>query len=503
MKVSLWKSLGLGVCCALALVTSAVAAEEDASQDDVARRTERALFKMSQVDTGTKKVRIVTPAKPVAAQAPLVEPPTEMEEDAEAAPMPQEDPGFSQDSAGVHNPTLLDDCSCGECENCCEDLCCDCLCGPPGHCWVRAEVLGWWTKGQNAPPLVTAGVDQNNPGILGEPGTQILFGGDDISDKARIGGRISAGTWLDSCHVWGIEGDYFMLDDLDQNFFTSGHTYPFLSRPFYDVTPGLPADGEAVEGVNNEDLCGQITVLTKSGFQGGGLALRKNLCCNTSCCDKGGSNPDDWNNWSANCCRLDGTVGYRYYRLDDSVYIREQLMSIATGNVPVAFGTTYDIFDSFRSRNEFNGAELGLVGTMYRGRWSLEGTAKVGLGNTRTTVTIDGATTTTVPGQPSNTETGGLLALDSNIGTYRQDSFSAIPQLGVKVGYQCGCHMRLLLGYDFIYWDNVARAAEQIDTNVDTNQLPPPIASGDSPAFRWVENSFWAQGVSAGVELRW
>ena len=66
MRVSLWKSLALGASCALVLVASALA-EEDAAQDDVARRTERALFKMSHVEAGNKKVRVVTPAIPVAA----------------------------------------------------------------------------------------------------------------------------------------------------------------------------------------------------------------------------------------------------------------------------------------------------------------------------------------------------------------------------------------------------------------------------------------------------
>lgn len=498
MKVSLWKSLGLSVCCALALGASAVAAE-DASQDDVARRTERALFKMSQVEAGSKKVRILTPAKPVAAQAPLVDPPVEMTEDDAAAPMPHADPRMQGNGPAQHDPSLLDDCNCGQCESCCCESCCECLCGPPGNCWVRTEVLGWWTKGQDVPPLVTTGPDNTNPGILGEPGTEILFGDDTINDKWRIGGRISAGTWLDECHIWGVEGDYFALDDADQNFFASGHDYPFLSRPFIDVTNGLPGV-PAVEAVNNDDLCGQITVLTSSGFQGAGVDLRRNLCCKTSCCDTG-HNPNNWNDWSAHCCRLDAIGGYRFYRLDDNVYFREQLESIAQSG-PVAFGTTYDIFDRFQSRNEFQGGEIGLIGTVYRGRWSVEALAKVALGNTHSKVRINGSTTTTVPGQAPNTLPGGLLALPSNIGNYTRDDFSAIPQLSVKLGYQCSCHVRLLIGYDFLYWSNVARAADQIDLRVDTNQLPPG-SPGDFPQFRFADSDFWAQGVSGGVEVRW
>ena len=90
------------------------------------------------------------------------------------------------------------------------------------------------------PPLVTTGPDNSNPGVIGEPGTQILFGGGQLNEKGRIGGRISAGEWLDDCHIWGVEADYFALDDSDQNYYTTGFSYPFLSRPFIDVTNGCP-----------------------------------------------------------------------------------------------------------------------------------------------------------------------------------------------------------------------------------------------------------------------
>src|SRR5262245_32334389 len=137
MKVSPRKSLGLGICCVLALAASALA-QDDATQDDVARRTERALFKMSQVDTGAKKVRVVTPTTPATATAPLVGPPVEMTENEQAAPMPQAASNAPQAAAPSHEPTLFEDSSCNPCDNdCCCDPCCCCLCGPPGNCWVR------------------------------------------------------------------------------------------------------------------------------------------------------------------------------------------------------------------------------------------------------------------------------------------------------------------------------------------------------------------------------
>lgn len=508
MKVLSWKLPVMAVMAVLAgLASGAIAQQAAPSDDDVTRRTEKALFKMSQIEAGDKRVRVLTPTNLVAAEAPLVDPPSDYDVDyssnepATIQPVPDRAmSGQKQVDTDHHNPSLLNECCEEGCETCCPDLCCDCLCGHPGKYWVRADILGWWTKGMDIPPLVTAGVDQNQPGVIGEPGTEILYGNESILDRARVGGRITAGMWLDDCQTWGIQADYFALQDLNGTYYTNGFDYPFLSRPIVDVTGGLPGDN-GVEGVNNEDLHGEIRIDSKTGFQGGGLSLRRNLCCQTSCCDPGGSNPCNWNDWSQYCCRLDVIGGYRFYRLDDSILIRERLMSIADSG-PVAFGTLYDIYDSFRTRNEFQGGDIGLVGTVFRGKWSLETTVKVGIGNNHSVTTIDGATTTTVPGQQPNTLEGGLLALDSNIGTYRHDDFVVIPQVGFQLGYQWTCHLRTFVGYDFMYWANVMRAGDQIDLRVDTAQLPPG-SPGDYPEFLNRDTAFWAQGISGGVEVRW
>ena len=45
--------------------------------------------------------------------------------------------------------------------------------------WVGVDYLGFWVKGNHIPPLVTTsplGTPQNQAGVLGQPGTSILFG---------------------------------------------------------------------------------------------------------------------------------------------------------------------------------------------------------------------------------------------------------------------------------------------------------------------------------------
>jgi hypothetical protein len=79
-----------------------------------------------------------------------------------------------------------------------------------------------------------------------------------------------------------------------------------------------------------------------------------------------------------------------------------------------------------------------------------------------------------------------------------------VPEVGVTLGYQFNDHIRAFAGYNFLYWNNVARAGNQVDTSVNTNLLAPPLGGGPSrPAFSFNGSEFWAQGVTFGIEFRY
>jgi len=77
-------------------------------------------------------------------------------------------------------------------------------CGPRGWIWGGAEYLLWRTDGMRVPALVTsspAGTPRDQAGVLGEPDTVILFGGQDLLDGmlatdegARYLGELGIGT---------------------------------------------------------------------------------------------------------------------------------------------------------------------------------------------------------------------------------------------------------------------------------------------------------------------
>lgn len=79
---------------------------------------------------------------------------------------------------------------------------------PTGAFWIELDYLAWTVKGDHLPPLVTtspAGTPLGVAGVLGAPGTTILFGNSAVNDDWCSGGRVSAGYWFDPGHTRGVE----------------------------------------------------------------------------------------------------------------------------------------------------------------------------------------------------------------------------------------------------------------------------------------------------------
>ncbi|MCE5303559.1 MAG: BBP7 family outer membrane beta-barrel protein [Planctomycetaceae bacterium] len=372
------------------------------------------------------------------------------------------------------------------------------VCSLPGRYWLRADYLLWWGSGMKLPPLVSTGVLSSNS-------TQILYGNDTVLDGGRSGYRTTVGTWLDCCHVWDLEFDYLSLGELDANYTspnTSGSTV--IMRPFFDVQSNTQS-GELVSSPGL--LNGTVSVHAKDYFQSAGVLLSYNLCsCDGCCtpCDDPCAIP------LLNCCRTDLLFGFRYYDLSDYVGITENLT--VTGGTSSVLGTTFLIHDNFNARNQFYGGELGLRTELYRGRWSLNVTTKIALGNTHQTINIAGEEYKTVPNQSTQYYNYGIFAGRTNDGSttaepwphpQSRDVFTIIPQLNLELGYQMTRHWRAFVGYSILYWGNVIRAADQIDLNVDPRNWPEQQSGAlPFPAFTGKTSSYYAQGLNVGAEFR-
>ncbi len=410
-------------------------------------------------------------------------------------------PAVAQPIAGNCPPAIAADvaAACGEPAAACGPAM-SCLCGPPGRFWLGAEYLLWTTSGNGLPPLATtangvpvAGAPAlpNSLGALGNPGTQTVIGGRNSNTDWRSGLRVYGGMWLDPGQRLGAEMEWFFLGQSSSREIyggPDGNGYAF--RPFtnnvrrdatgnFAVVPAFQ-DTQLVRypGV----LAGTVAVNTTSDVWGLNPNALFNLCCDP-------------------CGRLDLLVGYRYLNLTDDLYIREELTGLEGSANP---GTRFVVEDRFRTENQFHGVNLGLAWERRFGGLFLNVRGAVALGNTHTVVTIDGATTTTTGGVVTR-QSGGLLTQPSNIGRYEQDRFAVVPEVGVRLGAQLTDHLRVYVGYNFLYWSNVIRTGDVVDLRVNASQLPPRtnVTGPLFPRFGPQYSDFWAHGVVFGAQLRW
>lgn len=390
--------------------------------------------------------------------------------------------------------------------SCCGEHCggnawrpCLTLCMPQDG-WASFEFLGWWQDGMQLPPLVTTNLSPTpTAGVLGDPGTRILAGGEDYHDEALDGVRLRFGLWLDSCHTWGVGAEYFSLSSSNDLFSASSQGNPVLTRPFYDVTAGA----ENAQLLAYPDIIvGGVTVHTDSDLVGGGFRFRKLRQAEEGC-----------SNWflcgcpEHFCSRTELTLGYRFLQLTEGVRISEDLTVEASSLPGVPPQGSFALYDSFRTKNQFNGVDVGYITRRTRGFWSLETGIRLAVGNTKQTVNIDGQSTINETGGSTVVEAGGLLALASNIGSYSQNQFAVVPELDLKIGYQMTKQCKLTLGYTAIYWSNVVRPGDQIDLDVHPLQIPPAqspaFVSSGHPTFAFDTTDYWVQGLSFGGEYRW
>jgi hypothetical protein len=353
----------------------------------------------------------------------------------------------------------------------------------PDRLWLQIEALGASMSGSRLPPLITAspaGTPRTAAGVLGAPGTRVLFGDESLGDDFRSGIQARLGGWLDDDHVIGLEVSGLVISGWSRSFAAgSSDGSLVVSRPFFDARTGR-ANAELVSfpGV----LGGAVTAdPSTSEFCAADFVCRKSIC-------------------RENCTYIDVLAGYRYVQFGDSLRVTERLQPLL-GGVPTG---AINLFDEFNAGNHFNGGVVGFATGWSNGHFSVDLQARLGVGVTAQTVSVLGATQIVSPGVATVNSAGGLLALPSNIGTYRSSDWGVVPDADLKVGYHLTQCVRVTLGYSLLCWTGVARSAEQIDLAVNPTQLPPGTLTGAArPDFSWAHSNLVVQSLSFGVELRY
>ena len=390
----------------------------------------------------------------------------------------------------------------GNCETCGSVDGCSCGCYPGHRFYASAEYLGWFTSGSRLPPLLTSSPSPdptNNPrtGAIDSPGTQVVYGNNTVAGEFRSGARIMAGYWLDDERCLGFELGGFFLQPIKDRYSTSSPGNPVLYRPL--VNPDGSQGAELV--ANNGLIPGQITGTLAGSFSSVHTSVFWGAEANARACLLCGEN-----------FFVDGIVGLKTLGLNESLTINENPVAVtnifnAAGALIETAGTSNPVQDRFKTNNQFYGGQIGVIGEIRSGAWSLDMKAKLGIGTNSQSIDISGFQSVISPtGAILASQPNGLYASGTNIGHFTHNAFSIAPELGLSLGYQVTDHIRAFVGYDFLYWTNVVRPAEQINQVVNRAQvlIGGPGGGPVTPTFlNFKTEDFWAQGVKVGVEFRY
>lgn len=366
--------------------------------------------------------------------------------------------------------------------------------------WARVDYLLWWLKDAPLPvPLVTTGDPTvgfdpnhvntvNTAGAIGQRGTQVLIGDQSIPLPAFSGMRLVLGGWVDAEDLFGIEGNGFILERRTKRFAeVSDKTgNPPLYFPIFSASAGaergIPiADPlRAFSGAVNVNSTVQLWGAEVNGI----LTLFRNPSLEFAV-----------------------LAGFRYADLRENVQVYNSTTDLVFGNVT-------NLADSFDTRNQFYGGQLGSRLAVQFDRFCVDLTGRLALGATHEIVDIQGGITQAGPNPlvPPGLGTfpGGVFTQLTNLGSRHADRFTLLPSLELQLGYDVGPHARLFAGYDLLYWNQVVRPGNQINHNVNLTQnavLDPngvgKLVGPAQPAPLFNRSEFWAQGITLGVEFHY
>jgi len=192
-------------------------------------------------------------------------------------------------------------------------------------------------------------------------------------------------------------------------------------------------------------------------------------------------------------------AGVRYLDL------REGLSIVSTESLLTGAGNFIGT-DSFSTRNQFLGGEVGVKVQKQFDKFDASLLAKVALGDNYQTVVINGNSAVSGFGLPAGISPGGIFSQATNIGQQSRNQFAVVPEAQLQAGYRVSSAVRIFAGYDFLYVSNVVRPGNQIDTTLNFTGNPaiagvsPAILTGAArPQALFNGSSFWAQGVKLGA----
>lgn len=201
--------------------------------------------------------------------------------------------------------------------------------------------------------------------------------------------------------------------------------------------------------------------------------------------------------YASDCFGFEGLFGFRYMGMQDLAEIS------ASG-----FGAGVNTYDQFKTTNHFYGGQAGVRLLWFDDRWAFKFEGKVGLGDTQSNLAVRGENGTP-PGFPGTRGIGGFYTSSTNVGNSSTDKFGAIVDLNTSIRFALTSSCGVSVGYNFLYWSGVLRAAEQVSGSLNPTYHPILNAlsgAGQVGAREPVQlrdvSDIWAHGINFGLDFR-
>ncbi len=350
--------------------------------------------------------------------------------------------------------------------------------------YLGVDYLLLWVRKDQVPPLATTGsLNDLVPAAIGQPSTKFLMGPGGIGEPSSSGARVTTMYWFDQDHTFGVDANGIWLSDASRSAVVGGNGDPsgvVIARPFFNINAGTEdADPINVPGAQ----AGRLAVELTRTLYGGDANLRCSQCIDCG-----------------PFTRVTFLAGGRVMYLNENLLFTDSIHELPdTTGAP---GNDYFLHDNFKTYNTFYGGQLGLESEARVGPIVFTLTGKAAVGMTHEVVRTAGDTTVTEPdGTVTYDPTRGLLVQPSNLGRVSRDRLAVLPEAIATLAWEFNEHLRISVGYNFLWWSSVARPGESIDRTVNVGAVGDVGQLGTAlrPALDVHSTGIWMQGVSAGL----
>ncbi|MFM8274697.1 MAG: BBP7 family outer membrane beta-barrel protein [Gemmata sp.] len=412
--------------------------------------------------------------------------------------------------------------------------------------WVEGEYLLWFNSKQPIPTPILSTSAPADAGLLGAASTTVLVGTREVDFGLVNGFRLSAGFFGDADRRFGFNLTGFSTEQ-KANFQRFGGAQnsigiPLLARPFIDTVTGAPSS----------------VVLSGPDFGPSGAVFSTRS--QTYSIEPSAvwnlyrSGPGSRLVWS-----MDFLAGYRYLELKEQLGLDTRttfngqlfppvfsvgqfgVITQLNSTTPIPAQTTFggvnvvgpsaviDTRDNIRVRNKFNMASFALRTEARYGMVTANWFTKIGVGtlNERMEVFGGGALSDPsgqsgsqfganpggiplggpVPGRTNGTAYGGLLFTNGQIGTFDQNRFTFVPEVGGNIGIALTRGLTGFIGWNVLYMPDVIRPGNQINPFLNSAAVPFSPNYGAAAArtgfVRFVESDYWIGGLNLGLTLKY